>query len=265
MHCFNCLESYDDPQSRVCSHCGASLLINDERAVKRLNSNPYSSVMETESVISGERKIIRIVRDSSRIEHLEDIVMGLEITSRLSKHSLCPNVIDTFSWSFDDSKESIYCIVLEKIEGPSLYDYVESHGASDEQVIDWMIQLFEMVDIFHGQSWLLRDIKPDNLVINPEGRLIFVDIDSLLHLSWDTDALFLHLSSPGYTAPEQNDRQPSPQSDLFSIGRTAIFCLSGQSPALLYDETGFVWRDRAKKSSPLLLDFIDRLVVLKPD
>lgn len=263
MNCFNCLAPYDDPQATRCSHCGAALLIKDERGVKLLNSNRYAPVIETESV-GGERKIIRIVRDSSRIERLQEVVMGLRITSGQSSHSFCPNVIDTFFWRFDDSEEPIYCMLLEKIEGASLQDYVKRHDTSDEQVITWMLQLFEMVDTFHEQGWLLRDIKPENLVINREGRLIFVDIDSLFHLSWDIGSLLWHLSSPGYTAPEQNDRQPSPASDLFSIGRTAIFCLTGQSPAELYDESGFAWRHGLKKSSPLVLDLVERLVSLNP-
>ena len=219
--------------------------------------------METESA-GGDHIVIRIARDSNKIELLEEIVMGLRITSQLSRQPLCPSVIDTFHWNFEDSDESIYCMRLEKIEGPSLHDYVEHHGASDEQVIGWMIQLLEMVDTFHTQHWLLRDIKPDNLVINPDGRLIFVDIDSLWYGSWDIHSPFSHLSSMGYTAPEQNDRRLSSESDLFSIGRTAIFCLTGRSPIDFYDESGFSWRQSAKKSSPLLLEFVDRLVSLNP-
>ena len=265
MHCFNCLNIYEDSNASICDACGSPLLVQGYRAVKSLNLDTFStpSVLE---VIDGDgvSKVVRLVRGSERIRLMEDIVMGLRLIAQLSIRSFCPNVIDTFFWSFDDSEEAIYCVLLEKIEGPSLKEYVDSHGASDAQVIVWMTQLFEMVDVFHGQSWLFRDIKPENFVVNSDGQLIFVDIDSFLHWPWDEDSPFVHLSSPGYTAPEQNDRRPVSASDVFSIGRTAIFCLTGRSPIALYDDDGFTWRDTLKNSSSLLLDFIDQLVALNP-
>ncbi|MEM9218524.1 MAG: protein kinase family protein [Cyanobacteria bacterium P01_F01_bin.150] len=208
--------------------------------------------------------VMRLMRGSERIRLLEDIVVGLRIISRSSNHLFCPEILDTFVWNFNDSKESAYCVLTEKVEGLTLEEYVDHHGANDDQVIAWMKQLFEMLDTFHGQSWLLRDIKPENFVINAEGRLIFVDIPSLLHWPWDEDSPFVHLSSPGYSAPEQNDSRPVSASDVFSIGRTAISCLTGRSPIDLYEEDGFRWRHLLKDRSPLLLDFIEQLVSLSP-
>ena len=265
MYCFNCLSHYDDSQASICHTCGSPLLVQGYRAVKVLNSATFSSSPVLE-VIDGDglSQVIRLVRGSERIRLMEDVVMGLRLVAQQSSYCFCPTVIDTFFWSADDSKESIYCVVLETIKGPSLKEYVEHHGASDAQIIVWMRQLFEMLDAFHGQNWLLRDIKPENLVVNSEGRLIFVDIASLLHGSWDADSPFLHLSSPGYSAPEQNDNRSVSASDVFSIGRTAIFCLTGRSPIELYGEDGFTWRHILKRTSPLLLDFVERLVALSP-
>ncbi|HAJ63906.1 MAG TPA: serine/threonine protein kinase, partial [Cyanobacteria bacterium UBA8543] len=61
---------------------------------------------------------------------------------------------------------SLHCIVMEKIEGLNLEEWLQQQGnrpISQEQAIAWMKQLAEILVLVHGKNYLHRDIKPSNI------------------------------------------------------------------------------------------------------
>jgi len=71
------------------------------------------------------------------------------------------------------------------------------------------------------------------------------------------------LMSSGYSAPEQMNAQPVPQSDFFALGRTFVFLLTGYHPLDMYDVQHNLlhWQNHAIHISPLLLNLIDWLTL----
>jgi serine/threonine-protein kinase len=146
-------------------------------------------------------------------------------------HASLVRVTDYFSW---DSNEYL---VMDFVEGESLADRIQREGAQPEaQTLTWAGQLLEALAYCHDQGAIHRDIKPQNIVVTPQGRAVLVDF-GLVKL-WDpqdprTQTVMRGAGTPEYAPPEQYDMglgHTSPRSDVYSLGATLYHTLTGQVP-----------------------------------
>ncbi|KKI99287.1 FHA domain-containing serine/threonine-protein kinase [Prochlorothrix hollandica] len=140
-------------------------------------------------------------------------------------HPSIPQFLDFF-----EENNQLY-LVMEMIQGLDLKRYLRQWGVmAPSQVIDWALQVCDVLEYLHGQSppILHRDIKPANLVLrHRDQRIVVVDFGAVKSL---TSAQATRITAGGYTAPEQEEGQPRTQSDLYSLGATLIYLLTGKNP-----------------------------------
>ncbi|MFH7025363.1 MAG: protein kinase [Heteroscytonema crispum UTEX LB 1556] len=192
-------------------------------------------------------------------------------------HPGIPKVEDQgyFTWS-SDSGELLHCLVMEKIPGCNLQEWLHERGhqpITSEQAKEWLTQLVEILDKLHQQQYFHRDIKLSNIMLKPDGQLVLIDFGAVRevtntylrkHQGQQTGTVLI---SPGYTPPEQAEGYAVPQSDFFALGRTFVCLLTGKSPLDFPKDshTGkLIWRDQAPEVSPLLADLIDCLMASFP-
>jgi serine/threonine protein kinase, bacterial len=123
-------------------------------------------------------------------------------------------------------------LAMELIHGQDLDVYVMERGkVSLSQAIEWMVQLCEILGYIHQQQPPLihRDVKPANILVRTIDRRIFLlDFGAVKEIGTFGGT---KIGAPDYMAPEQNNGQPCTQSDLYAIGPTLIFLLTGRNPA----------------------------------
>lgn len=128
-------------------------------------------------------------------------------------------------------------LVMDFVEGQSLAEVIIQQGAQPEaQVIGWATQLLTALEYCHDQGVVHRDIKPQNIIIKPDGRVVLVDF-GLVKL-WDptdprTKTVMRGMGTPEYAPPEQygaSADHTGPPSDIYSIGATLYHALTGQAP-----------------------------------
>jgi len=128
-------------------------------------------------------------------------------------------------------------LVMNFVEGESLADRIEQQGAQPEdQVLGWAGQLLDALAHCHSQGIVHRDVKPQNVILRPDGRAVLVDF-GLVKL-WDphdprTKTAMRGMGTPEYAPPEQYDLGPGntdPRSDVYSLGATMYHALTGQAP-----------------------------------
>ena len=121
--------------------------------------------------------------------------------------------------------------VLEYIDRPSLLQLVCDKGALPEkQVIDLALQMCDLLAYLHSQAppIIHCDFAPDNLILTPESKLKLIDFSIAQRLNKPTSISVA--GKQAYIAPEQFAGNACLQSDIYSLGATLFYLLTGKAP-----------------------------------
>ncbi len=156
-------------------------------------------------------------------------------------------------------EQNQYYLVQELIQGQTLKDWIQTAGAQDEVTVKTLlIHILPILAQVHESGIIHRDIKPDNIMLRDQ-MPVLIDFGAVKEVvgtviaSEGQVASTVVIGTPGFMAPEQAKGHPLPVSDLYSLGLTAIYLLTGQSPLELpFDaQTGELqWQTAAPHLSP---------------
>ena len=188
-----------------------------------------------------------------------------ELLRMLSHHAL-PRFHDAF-----ERQGSLY-LVMERISGVSLGQWLRARGAmSEAQVHALLPQMLEVLSYMHHRPTPIihRDIKPGNFMLTPDGHLSLVDLGGATSPTpterpAEANGLPRDLTSVltrGFTAPEiLLGGQAGPGSDLFSMGVTCLFLLTGKHPFTRYEPSSGAYHLDDLGLSSELAAILERLV-----
>ncbi|MEG4489101.1 serine/threonine-protein kinase [Microcoleus sp. D2_18a_B4] len=258
----------------VCIHCGSELLLQGRyRLVAPLGGGGFGRTFEVDD--NGARRVLKVLlKDHPKAVEL--FKQEADVLVRL-RHPGIPKVDRDgyFTFTPAHSTESFHCLVMEKIAGANLQDWLKHRGRpiSQEQALNWLKQLSEILDQVHRLNYFHRDIKPHNIMCKPNGQLVLIDFGTAREVSGTYFAKVgqgqnvTGIVSPGYTPPEQTNGKAVPQSDFFALGRTFVYLLTGKPPTAFPENprTGrLMWRKGAPQVSDPLANVIDYLMAPFP-
>jgi len=141
------------------------------------------------------------------------------------KHERIAQVRDSFH---ENGREYL---VLEYIEGTPLIKLARARGKLAEAVVaGWALEMGELLLYLHGLEppIIHRDFTPDNLILHKSGHLYLIDFGAANEfLGGATGTL---IGKQAYIAPEQFQGKATPQSDIYALGATLYFLLTGEEP-----------------------------------
>ncbi|MDB9528854.1 serine/threonine protein kinase [Oscillatoria sp. CS-180] len=261
--------------SVTCHACGSGLLLQGRYRVMRLLSNNSGFGTVYEAYQQDIPKILKVLK-RDRSENPKVLTLFRKEADVLSQlnHAGVPFVEQDgyFTYRPKGSEIPLHCIVMEKIDGPNLLQWMQqqgNHPIGERQAFRWLSQLTEILRRVHQHNYFHRDIKPDNVMLRSSGQLVLVDFGAAREMSQTYLAQIGSLgvttiSSAGYTPPEQEQGQAVPQSDFYALGRTIIYLLTGRSPndTALYDPlfNSFNWRSYALPLSEGFAALLDSLI-----
>ncbi|MEM8674170.1 MAG: tetratricopeptide repeat protein [Cyanobacteria bacterium P01_G01_bin.67] len=149
----------------------------------------------------------------------------------LGKHEQIPEFVGHF-----EEKKQFY-LVLEFIEGEEFEQEIHRQVLNESQSIQFLFDILGILKSVHQQGIIHRDIKPSNLIRRKQdGKMILIDFGAVKEigtLAFDTSKQKLKtqiIGTPGYMPPEQNNGKPVYSSDIYALGKTVIFGMTGKSP-----------------------------------
>jgi serine/threonine protein kinase len=143
-----------------------------------------------------------------------------------------PGLTTVYDYFLENNK---FYLVMELVEGETMQQAWERMGRrfAETQVVLWAQELSEVLHYLHSQHppVIFRDLKPDNIMVQPNGRLKLIDFGIARHFTPGKSNDTTTFGTPGYAAPEQYGRgQTDARSDLYALGIVTHQLLTGHDP-----------------------------------
>ena len=160
-------------------------------------------------------------------------------TLQLLSHPAIPRYLDYFDVDVPTGKG--FALVQNYIPAKSLEEWLKSGRTFSEAEVKQLAKaLLEILDYLHGQQppVIHRDIKPSNILLanrsgNSVGDVYLVDFGSVQTLAARKGGTITVVGTYGYMPPEQFGGRNVPASDIYSLGATLIYLVTGRHPAEL--------------------------------
>lgn len=187
---------------------------------------------------TGEQVIVKLLTFDAEFEWeaLKLFERETQILQTL-QHPNIPNYLNSFELDEENSKG--LALVQTYIEAPSLEAHLKAGRKFSEIEIKQIAEsLLETLTYLHSHnpSIIHRDIKPSNVLLtnrsgNFVGQVYLVDFGSVQTVASQNSGTFTVVGTYGYMPPEQFSGKTTPVSDLYSLGATLIYLVTGKHPA----------------------------------
>ncbi|MGP3950399.1 protein kinase domain-containing protein [Streptomyces sp. 7N604] len=142
-------------------------------------------------------------------------------------------------------------IVMELIEGKSLAEVVrETGGLTPHRAAEVGLAVLDVLRAAHREGILHRDVKPSNVLISDDGRVVLTDF-GIAQVEGDPSVTStgMLVGAPSYISPERaRGHKPGPPADLWSLGGLLYACVEGVPP---YDKGSALATLTAVMTEPL--------------
>ncbi|MBW4625861.1 MAG: YARHG domain-containing protein [Brasilonema octagenarum HA4186-MV1] len=171
--------------------------------------------------------------------------------------------------------DELFYLVQEYIEGDTLTTKLRQQGVFGENTVrELLVTLLPVLEYIHSKGIVHRDIKPDNIILrSSDQKPVLIDFGAVretmgtLINSQGSVASSIIIGTLGYMPSEQAMGRPVYVSDLYSLGMTIIYLLTGKHPQELETDphTGeIVWRSYALNISSTIASVIDKAIAYHP-
>lgn len=194
-------------------------------------------------------------------KHLKDIaIQQLEAESMVLQRINHPQIVQFVDWF---STSSCAFLVLKRITGKNLRQYHAVRGSLPTALVqDLTMQMCEILGYLHSSTPAIvhRDFTPDNLIIDGQQKLTLIDFT----IAEPTGAVsgLPPAGKPAYMPPEQFRGETCVQSDIYALGGTLQYLLTGCDPVAL-EQTNILLTQPVV--SPLLAEIVFKCRAQRPN
>ena len=140
-----------------------------------------------------------------------------------------PYIVNVYDWGQDDGT---YYIVMEFVRGSDLKTAIQQRGAVNQRkAAEIGAQVCQALSVAHGQDIIHRDIKPQNIMVQPDGNVKVMDFGIARAKNSMSDKTSSVLGTAHYISPEQaQGKELTAASDIYSLGVVLYEAVTGQLP-----------------------------------
>jgi serine/threonine protein kinase len=216
------------------------LFLSNYKLLESIGHGGMGQVFKAEHTFMGRIVAVKVLpRLKATPEAVASFLHEIKAQAKLHHENLVQ--------AFDAGQDKYYFLVTEYVPGSDLRKYIRQHGPLDMQASATIItQAARGLGHAHEQGLVHRDVKPGNLLVTPEGK---TKVSDLGLAGWMDDAdndprAGKIVGTADYLSPEQilTPRQVGPASDIYSLGCTLYYAVTGKVPF-----PGGSTRDKARR------------------
>jgi serine/threonine protein kinase len=215
--------------------------------------------------VTGKQVVVKLLTFSSDFEwdDLKLFEREAEVLKSLS-HPTIPSYLNYFE--VNSTKLAGFALVQSYIPAQSLEEEVGTGRIFAQAKVEEIAKaILEILIYLHGQNppVIHRDIKPSNILLgdrsgNSVGQVYLVDFGSVQTVAAKEGATPTVVGTYGYMPPEQFGGRTVPASDLYSLGATLIYLVTGIHPADLPQKDFRIQFEQLANFSPAFSDWLRR-------
>lgn len=211
-----------------------------------------------------EGKVRNIVLKETIIPPYMDRSAERDAIKRIQTESLILSSIDSnlVVKCLDFFIEDKRCyLVLDYIDGDNLRNVVKNHGPiKEKEALQLAIQMCQILSVLHDKQIIHRDFTPDNLMYSQDKTLKLIDFAVATEDKGGTTGTIVGKHS--YVPPEQFRGHAQKASDIYAMGATLYFILTGSDPEPISVAS---LGDSNVSVSPFLANLVERMTDQDPD
>lgn len=174
----------NDPNTRFCQICGSELLLNGQFRVSRLLSQNTGFGYIYEAFKGFSASILKVLKPewNNLPKAIDLFKREYEVLAELRNQGVTgiPKVESFFEYQTREGL-NLYCLVMEKVEGIDLEQWVNNNGKINQnQALKWLRDIVLILDKIHAQNYFHRDLKPANIMMRNNGELVLIDFGLVL-------------------------------------------------------------------------------------
>ena len=198
------------------------------KLLEKLGSGGMGTVYKAKNVNLGRPAAVKVLAEHVKRKGSKEVRRFLR-EARAAAGLDHPNVVRVH---YVGSEKGRHFIEMEYVQGESLGDMIRREGALPaDKVIPIIRQAADALAVAHEQGLIHRDVKPDNILVTPEGKAKVTDFglvkmdDESINLT----AVGLTVGTPNYIPPEIFAGQdPDARVDVYGLGATFYEALTGR-------------------------------------
>jgi len=244
VYCVNpsCPEPKNPADATNCQACEAKLLLNERYQVLGiLGKGGFGATFAAIDIVLPGKPIcvVKQLRPASNDPQVykmakELFIREAQTLGKVGGHPQVPRLLDYF-----EENQQFY-LVQEFVKGNNLHQEVKKRGPFPEAgVKQFLTEILPILDYIHSQKVIHRDIKPANIIRREQDKqLVLIDFGAVKNQvnsvaagnNVNTALTQFAIGTAGFAPPEQLAMRPVYSSDIYALGITCVYLLTGKSP-----------------------------------
>lgn len=197
------------------------------RVTERIGIGGMAEVYRAQDTVLGRIVAIKVM--------LPQYAADAEFTQRFKQEASAaanlqsPYIVNVYDWGHDDDD---YYIVMEYLRGSDLKAAINERGAINERKVAQIgSQVCQALSVAHHLDIIHRDIKPQNIMVQPDGNIKVMDFGIARAKNSVKTQTSSVLGTAHYISPEQaQGKELTAASDIYSLGVVMYEAVTGQLP-----------------------------------
>jgi eukaryotic-like serine/threonine-protein kinase len=209
------------------------ILCDRYRVIRQLNQNDFSSVFIAEDLEHPSKLQCQIERLQP---HYDSEVLGTRswqkvlnafvtqgnILKNISQHPQIPQLL-----AFFECDREFY-LVGEFVDGESLEQKLAKSTINQTEAMNWLQEILGVLDFIHQADITHLNIQPSSLIQDRNGKKFLTNFSSVKNAVFFDNKLFKTIANNDFSPLEQREGNPDFSSDIYALGKTIIYALTGR-------------------------------------